>query len=133
MRTRCWAVATMAALAILVGPALSYAQDAATVNLPFKFEAGKKALDAGKYELMVPEDTTGALTLTPERGASMALPYITRLAAPEPPIREPKFVFDKVGDQYILSEIWLPDRDGYLIHDTRQPHTHHAVKGAKKS
>ncbi len=132
MRNRCWLIAVMVAFAIVVSATLSSAQDVASVNLPFKFNIGKKVLDAGKYEFTVPADTTAALMITPVTGAPMVLPYITRLAAPETPLREPRFVFDKVGDEYFLSEIWLPDRDGYLIHDTKQPHSHHAVKGAKK-
>ncbi len=133
MRKRGLLVVVLLGLTMLAGATLCYADEAATVNIPFKFTVGKTVLEPGKYELMMADDVSAALTLTPARGAATLTPYITRLAAPEPPLKEPRFVFDKVGDEYILSEIWLPDRDGFLIHDTRQPHSHRAVKGTKKS
>jgi hypothetical protein len=40
-------------------------------------------------------------------------------------------VFDVVGDSYILSEIWLPAGDGYLVAATKGPHTHKTVKAKK--
>ncbi len=133
MKTRALLVVAVVGLALIAGATLTYAQNVTIVNIPFKFAVGKTVLEPGKYELMLPDDPTAALSLVPERGHATLTPYITRLAVPDPPIAEPKFVFDKVGEQYVLSEVWLTDRDGYLLHDTRQPHTHKAVKGTKKT
>ncbi len=132
MRRRALLVVAVVGLAVIAGSTLTYAQDVTIVNIPFKFTVGKTVLQPGKYELMLSDDPIPALSLTPERGAATLTPYITRLAVPDPAIAEPKFVFDKVGEEYVLSEIWFPDRDGFLLHDTRQPHTHKAIKGAKK-
>lgn len=41
---------------------------------------------------------------------------------------EPHIVFDKIGERYFLSEVWLPGADGYLLHATNEKHTHQHVK-----
>ncbi len=33
-------------------------------------------------------------------------------------------VFDKVGDTYLLSELWIPGEDGYLLQITKGAHEH---------
>ena len=33
-------------------------------------------------------------------------------------------VFDKVGDTYLLSELWIPGKDGYLPQITKGAHEH---------
>jgi hypothetical protein len=52
---------------------------------------------------------------------------LTRLAAPHAKLPEGRLVFDKVGDTYTLSEMWLPDKDGFLLHATKEKHTHHTT------
>lgn len=37
-------------------------------------------------------------------------------------------VFDVVGDKNVLSEIWIPGVDGYLIQVSKGHHTHKVVK-----
>jgi hypothetical protein len=91
--------------------------------------AGKTTFPAGKYR--IGSDEQGNITITPERGAAVAVESITRLAAPEKPMTDARLVFDNVGGQRYLSEVWLPDEDGYLLRDTRQKHTHETVKGAR--
>jgi hypothetical protein len=41
-------------------------------------------------------------------------------------------IFDKFGDSYYVSEVWVPDRDGFVVGGTKEVHTHHAVKIYKK-
>ena len=40
--------------------------------------------------------------------------------------------FDKVGDQRILSEVWLPDHEGALVHATPGEHTHEIIRLSAK-
>ena len=65
--------------------------------------------------------------------ARIEVPVITRLAAPATPMAEPKVIFDQRGDKYWVSEVWFPDRDGFLLYGTKGAHTHKAVKGEKKA
>ncbi len=118
------------ALVGIVGSSAAIAQEATIVNLPFKFTVGSKVLNPGKYEVKLSEDRT-MITLTPEKGVAMMVPTITRLAMQQP-INDGKVIFDKVGEDYYLSEVWLPDEDGFLVRDTKQPHKHHTVNAEKK-
>jgi len=122
-------VAAVALVGTVGGGAL-YAQDVSIVTIPFQFTANNKVMAPGKYEITVTDPTT--ITLTPVKGPAVFVPTITRLAQHAKPITEAEVVFDKVGDQYRLSELWVPSEDGFLIADTKQAHQHHIVKGTKK-
>jgi hypothetical protein len=122
--------AVTVALLVIVGGSAAYAQDVATVNVPFKFNVGKSILNPGKYEVTVAADQR-TITLTPEHGNATVTPAITRLAQ-QMVMSDAKLVFDKVGEQYALSEVWLPTEDGYLVHDTKAPHQHHILTGEMK-
>jgi len=122
------AAVTIALLVIVGGNA--YAQDVANFNVPFKFNVGKSILNPGRYQVAVSSDQA-TITLTPARGNATVTPAITRLAQ-HMVMSDAKLVFDKVGEQYALSEVWLPTEDGYLVHDTRVPHKHHIVTAEPK-
>jgi hypothetical protein len=116
-----------------VHPAVTYAQDAATADIGFKFFASGKAMPAGTYELQINSDRS-AFTLVPSaKGPSVILAAITRLGAPEAVNTDTRFVFDKVGDAYYLSEVWLPGEDGFLFYAAKEKHTHQIIKAIKKA
>jgi hypothetical protein len=123
-------VAAMALLGTVGGGAV-YAQDISIVNIPFKFTVNHKVMMPGKYEITVTD--AAVISVMPERGQAVFVPAITRLAQHEKPITDAMVVFDKLEDQYILSELWLPGEDGFLVTDTKQPHQHHMLKGKKKT
>ena len=85
---------------------------------------------AGKYD--IEQRARNLLIFRSTKGPAAEAPVVTRLAQPAVPLVEPKIIFDKVGDKYIVSEVWLPGRDGFLLAGTKEPHTHHAVKAVKK-
>ncbi len=118
------------ALVTVVGVGSVYAQDAAVVNIPFTFTFNNQDMAAGKYEVTVSSE--GIVTMTPAKGRAVLGPIITRLAPQQVPVSAPTFVFDNMNERYSLSEVWLPMEDGYLLADTKQPHKHHVIKGAKK-
>lgn len=121
------------ALALLgtVGGGAVYAQDISIVDVPFKFTVHNKVMMPGKYEIKVTD--AAVISVMPEKGQALFVPTITRLAQHETPLTNAMLVFDKVGDQYTLSEVWMPSEDGYLVTDTKQPHQHHLLKGKKKT
>jgi len=118
------AVVAVALLAI-AGASAAYAQEVAIFNVSFKFTAGKSVLEPGRYQVTVAPDEA-VLTLTPQRGTAVVVPAVTRLAQLQV-TKDAKLVFDRVGEQYTLSEVWLPVEDGYLVHDMKAPHKHHVV------
>lgn len=118
------------ALVAVVGGSVAVAQDVTIVNVPFKFTVANKVMNPGKYEVRVNEDRT-MIMVTPEKGNAVMVPAITRLGMQQQ-LTDAKLIFDRVGDLYTLSEVWLPAEDGYLVHDTKQAHQHHIVPAEKK-
>jgi hypothetical protein len=43
-----------------------------------------------------------------------------RRGVPYAPEDTRRIVFDKFGDSYYISEIWVPDRDGFVVGGTKE-------------
>ena len=123
------------ALAASATPVLAQA----TFKVPFKFESGGKKLPAGDY--LVASAGDGQVTFQQvATGKETVLPFTQKLTPANPPAAEPRLVFDEVGNfepsyteyftVYVLAEVWLSGRDGYLIHATKGAHKIQVVKGA---
>lgn len=125
-----FAVVLVAVLGVFAG-SIAYGQEVALVNVPFQFTANHKVMMPGKYEVRVSEDLA-TVTMMPEKGQAVLVPMLTRLAQ-HTTMKDASLVFDKVNEQYILSEFWLPGQDGFMLVDTKQPHQHHILKGTKKT
>jgi len=93
------ALFTLAALSTTVG-AMAQGR-AARATVPFDFTVGDKLLPAGNYEITAP--STGIIEVQ-NRDA-----HVTMLAATTYDSHQSgnggKLVFDKIGDQYFLSEV----------------------------
>jgi hypothetical protein len=126
---RRWVVAAVA-FALLAGAGAVFARDTTTVNVPFKFTVDKTVMPAGMYEITV-DDQAGTIALSPPSGRQVVAPFISRLGERQQ-ITTAEFVFDAVQGSYMLSELWLPGADGYLISAMKQPHTHQVIKAEKK-
>jgi hypothetical protein len=131
----------IAALALVLAPAAAAAQT--TFKVPFDFESGGKKFPAGNYVVT----KTGDGQVTFQQVATRkdtALPFTEKLAPAQPPVAEPRLVFDEVGNfepsyteyftVYVLAEVWLSEREGYLVHTTKGGHKTRIVKAetAKK-
>ena len=91
-------------------------------KIPFAFSVQGKVLSAGEYEFT--ESTKQAMSVRGSGGVAFA-PIITRLAAGiHTTPQDSHNVFDKVGDSHILSEIWVPGEDGFMLHTTKEKHEH---------
>jgi hypothetical protein len=133
MTRRVLAVLAAMVFVFVVSAAVTYAQEGAVADIGFKFVAAGKTMPPGKYDLTINSDRS-AFTLAPDgKGAGVILVAMTRLAAPESPSSDTRFVFDKVGDNYFLSEMWLPGEDGYLFYAAKEKHTHQVVTGQRKT
>ncbi len=133
MKRGLWLVFVLSAFAVLGTSALAQAQ-VLVGDIPFKFMAAGRMHDPGRYELRVSEDESG-LTVTPEGkglGAGIEVLALTRLASPAGGVPESRLVFDKVGDTYYLSEAWFSGEDGFVLHSTREKHTHATIRLNKK-
>jgi hypothetical protein len=103
------------------------AQERVAGQIAFPFTVGAKTLPAGQYEFV--RDATTPVIRVVSGGKNVALaPIITRLAgAMHTTPKDSHIVFDKVGDKYSLSEIWIPGQDGYMLLATKGQHEHAVV------
>jgi hypothetical protein len=119
---------TLAALVMVfgLGGAMAHAQ-IISADLRFPFVAGGKEMAAGKYT--IERMPAGPIMLTGPDGARVMMPIITMLGRHD---QDPdaEFVFDTVDGKSVLSEIWMPKKDGMLVLATGKPHTHTVVGGS---
>jgi hypothetical protein len=104
------------------GSRASAQEESLIVNVPFTFVVEGKSYDPGRYEIRVDDDQK-----TVEfRGAK----HEAGLTHAETEANEPdaRLVFDKTGDTYYLSEMWVPGEEGFLIAETRSPHTRRTLE-----
>lgn len=124
------------AFTIFLGSSEAFTQ--AAFQIPFKFYIEGKSYSPGDYWIAQKEE--GKITLQKEPGGEEVLiPFLERLAQPEPPIEDPQLVFDMVGNfepsyteyitDYLLAEVWLPGKDGFLVITTERSEYHKSVKG----
>ncbi len=119
-----WITLLFGAFALAVANAAPWAIHG---NIPFQFTADGKVWPAGEY-MLVPDNSIGSVRVEPEKGVGPVVPVITRLSpGMESTSTEAHAVFDKVGDTYFLSEVWIPGEDGFLLHVTKQAHEHKVV------
>jgi hypothetical protein len=136
-RLAVWALAAIA-LALVARPTEAFAQG--TFKIPFAFQAGGIKLPSGEYR--VAQKDGSQITLHQEAtGKEFQVPFMKRLAQPNPPLAEPQLVFDVVGNfvpsyteyvtDYVLAEVWLQGADGFVVHTMKGAHKTQTIKGQK--
>jgi len=114
--------ALVLAFSLFLGNGVAYGQ--ATFKIPFKFEAEGKKFPPGDYWLALKED--GKISLRRETtGEEISISIIEKLPQPDPPVEAPQLIFDMVANfepsyteyvtDYLLAEVWLTAKDGYLV------------------
>jgi hypothetical protein len=97
-------------------------------NIPFAFQAGTKSLPAGSYQFRIDRVAYTVTVIGPKSNDSMLVPFVTTLAAnAHSNATDADLVFDKVGSSYTLSELWLPNAEGVLVHATKGKHEHNII------
>ena len=113
-----------ASLLGLMGVVSSYGQRTISTNVPFAFTAGGKSFEGGQYDFFA---DTNAQTISIKgsgRNTGSAM-VITRIAAGmHTTPKDAHVVFDKIGESYILSEVWIPGFDGFVLASTKEQHEH---------
>jgi hypothetical protein len=123
MRVRNIAALGIFAVAVIAAVGLGQAmQVRATVDFPFTVEG--KMLPAGTYDL-IRDDTASVFRVTDNGKNQAVAPVLTRIANMMPSMAA--LVFDVVGDNYVLAEVWVPGQDGYVIAVTKGVHKHKVV------
>lgn len=120
-------VALVAAFQLAGTAAYAQSPQRITAEIGFAFVAGGKDLPAGKYTVEV--TPAGPVMISGPGGARAVMPVITTLGRHD---QDPdtEFVFDKVDGKPVLSEVWMPKRDGLLLLATKGPHEHAVLGGS---
>ncbi len=105
---------------------LAYAESM-EANIQFPFKAAGTEFTAGKYRIEEDIKLETVKLLNEGTGKAALLPFITRLSDRG----EALVVFDKQGEQYYLSEIYMPGIDGIELKAATGKHTHVKVKAGK--
>lgn len=115
--------------AAIVCPA-AFSQEAfgMRVDVGFAFTANNRELPAGTYHF---RRNGNAIVITGMDGKTAArMPVvadITRMRGEDSQL----LTFDKVGDQRIVTEVWLPNRDGALVLATKNARAQDTVRLVK--
>jgi len=128
MKRRVFLTAVALVVAFVVGGAMAYAQNL-SAEIGFPFVAGGKEMAAGKYTVRVTEDRERMAVLMGPGGLQVIMPVITTLGRHD---KDPdaEFVFDKIDGKAVLSEVWMPSKDGLLLVASKGRHEHAVVGGS---
>lgn len=129
MRTRTLVVSS---LLILVVGLLAFGQFGQSgpvkATIPFAFTVSGKVLPAGQYAFAPGSNFETLEVRGPNTASSAIVAVITRLAgALHTTPQDSHVVFDKVGNNYTLSEFWPLTGDGYFLFATKGKHEHAVV------
>jgi hypothetical protein len=126
MKRRAFVTIAACVMAFVVGGAVAYGQSI-SAEIGFPFVAAGKEMAAGKYAIEV--TATGQVSLTgPDRGRVL-MAIITVLGRHDQDA-DSEFVFDKIDGKLVLSEVWMPGKDGLLLLATKGLHEHAVLGGS---
>jgi len=112
----------------LVLASLAYGQTTLKANIPFAFSAAGKVLPAGQYVMISTAGAPNIRVVSADGKAAVPVTIVTRLAsAMHTTPKDAHLIFDKVGENYFLSELWIPGLDGFLLASTAQQHEHRVI------
>jgi hypothetical protein len=103
---------------------IAFAQAPLKGTVDFPFTAGTKKLPPGTYDLIWHDNTQTFLVTDNGKNESL-VPVVTRVVNMMPDMSA--VVFDVVGDKYVLSEVWMPGLDGFIVATTKVAHRHKIV------
>ena len=97
-------------LALMVASVQAQAPSKVEVNIPFKFSAGKTVFKPGVYSIK--RGSGNLLTLQNKEDKTTVLLNAPLTISSQETKAGERLVFNKVGDQYFLAQIWLTADSG---------------------
>jgi hypothetical protein len=107
-------------IALGIGLSFAYAGGLA-VNVQFPFKAEGMEFPAGNYQLVVNLAQELILIRNIETGEGALLGYTSRLSPRED--NQSMLVFEKSGDEYCLSQVYMPGLDGFKVPELVDKHS----------
>ena len=111
MKRQAFMILTTLSLLVILAATSVYAQISnvlGVAKIPFKFSVGNKVLPAGEYTVSQMTPDTLVIRNVDFSASDIVLTIPTR-AGTTP--NESELVFNRYGDQYFLSEVWMRGND----------------------
>ena len=105
-------ILSLVVMSLLLNATGAYAQSYAKANVPFAFNVGAKQLPAGTYEIRALGQSANEIMIRNTETTAAAV-SIARNEGPRD--TESKLVFDRIGTQYFLTEVWRGFGAGGMI------------------
>lgn len=120
--------ATILRLTVIMALALAFAVSAQaqtalnykTFAVPFSFKVGNKVLSAGEYKITAENQI---VRVQKTDGKENAVTLTQRTRGVNHNLSDAKLTFRRYGDQYYLSQVWLPDSLGRELKKPRREAT----------
>jgi hypothetical protein len=98
-------------------------------NIPFAFTAGGVQYPAGQYIFEPSASWPQTISIRISKAKTGGtIPVLTRSAAAiHSTTGDGNLVFDKLGDQLIFAEMWVPNSDGYIVNILKEKHEHRVL------
>lgn len=118
MKTQILRSASILSLFFLLAAVNVNAQTASRleVNIPFDFSAGKATLKAGSYTIK--KISENAIAIRSGDGATTAFVNAPLTIDSHDPLAAERLVFNKYGEHYFLSQVWLSVETGRQLFTT---------------
>jgi hypothetical protein len=106
MKTRAILMAAAMTLTVLASTRVAQAQEQLVVTIPFDFAAGSANLPAGDYSVKAASANHTVLLVNRDNPA-VSMILVANAASSAQPQVQSKLVFNRYGDRYFLSQIWV--------------------------
>ena len=98
------------------------------VTIGHAFTAGDKQFPAGQYQISRDPGVSFIRLASRDGKTTTQLPILTRIAAAmHTTPKDAHLVFDKIGQRHVLSELWIPGHDGFVLNSPKEEHEHEVV------
>ena len=105
------------ALAFVASAQAQTALNFKTFAVPFSFKVGNKVLPAGEYKITADKEI---IRVQKTDGKENAVTLTQRTRGVNHNLSDAKLTFRRYGDQYYLSQVWLPDNLGRELKKPRR-------------
>jgi len=102
-------ILSLVVMSLMFNATGAYAQSFAKADVPFAFNVGAAQLPAGTYEVKVLGYSPYEISIQNSKTSASAVSIARRDGSRN---TENKLVFDRIGDQYFLSEVWKDSAGG---------------------
>jgi hypothetical protein len=96
-------ILSLVVMSLLLNATGAYAQSYAKANVPFAFSLGAAQLPAGTYEVKVISQSPYVIMIQNRETMATA---VSNARSDGPGNTKSKLVFDRIGNQYFLTEVW---------------------------